>query len=312
MKSPITRQPDHTDLSQFSLRIATLRRLWRTDEELGLIWPADHSTRRGIRMLDIRPATDFLQNHIPGSVSIPEDELQHRTPELPPKWAPFVVLAGATRPAHRVADELRERGWTGAAHLAGSAAQWPGPWESGPGEHFLWEPTPIVKEWAERIPQGQALDLGCGSGRDAVYLALYRHQVTAVDLLPDALEKASALAGRCGVELVLRQMDLRKLRPPVDSGFDLITLVRFLDRDLLDWTPSALRTGGHLLVESFLENPPESPESSSKPGPRKALHRLVTGEALERCLKGGLSILSYQETVDRAGASIVRLAARKS
>jgi len=312
MHSPTSKQPDHTDLSQFSLRIATLRRLWRTDEELGLIWPADRSVCRSVRMLDIRPATEFLQKHIPGSVSIPEEELPHRTPELPPKWAPFVVLADATRPARRTADELRERGWTGAAHLAGSVSQWPGPWESGPGEHLLWEPTQIVKEWAERLPPGQALDLGCGSGRDAVYLALYRHQVTAVDLLPDALEKASSLAGRCGIELVLRQMDLRKQRPPVDSGFDLVTLVRFLDRDLLDWIPGALRSGGHLLVETFLEDEAASPESGPTPGPRKAIHRLAAGEALERCLTRGLSILTYQETEDRAGAKIVRLAACKS
>ena len=44
--------------------------------------------------------------------------------------------------------------------------------------------------YAGLLPGSRALDLACGSGRNAVYLALAGMQVTAVDILPDALEQA--------------------------------------------------------------------------------------------------------------------------
>ena len=95
----------------------------------------------------------------------------------------------------------------------------------------------------------RVLDLGCGSGRNAVYLAGRGHRVTAIDLLPDALERAAALAARHGVELDLHQLDLRRQHPRGEHGFDLILMVRFLARDLWPWILSVLRPGGLLLAE---------------------------------------------------------------
>ena len=292
------------------LRIATLRRLLRAATEIEAAWEGERQTDPDLcmgrlRLLDVRSQESFYARHLPGSACLPEEELVFRTPELPPKWRPFAVLAGDTTTARRVAAGLRERGWTRAIHISGGIDQWPGPWATGPATRVLWEPTPLVRAWATTIPAGRVIDLGCGSGRDAVYLAMQGHRVTAVDLLPDALEKAAALAGRCSVDLALRQMDLRRQRPDTQRPFDLVCMVRFLDRDLLAWCPALLAGGGMLLLEGYLQR------EDDDPGPKRASARLQPGEALRTAQRGGLEILTYREMRDRSGSHIAQLAARK-
>ncbi len=310
------------------LRLATLKRLQRARVEIEAAWragaagpldagglhdPAPEAEAGRLRLLDVRPGNAYLLRHIPGSVSIPAEELSWRTPELPPKWSRFAVVAADAATARRVARELRARGWIGARHVSGTLDHWPGPWQTGPAREMLWEPTPIVREWACRLPAGRVLDLGCGSGRDAVYLAWQGHHVTAVDLLPDALEKAADLARRCGVELALRQMDLRRQRPSAERPYDIVCMVRFLDRTLLEWIPEALAPGGHLLLETYRVAPEsEAAEAGpADPGPRRDGLRLAPGEAIRVSAAAGLELRAYQETDDRAGAPIVRLVARK-
>ena len=71
------------------------------------------------------------------------------------------------------------------------------PWDRTPGPEILGR----VVEGPGGLPPGRALDVGCGTGRDAVYLAKRGWQVTAVDLVPRALEKARQRAGGEGVEV---------------------------------------------------------------------------------------------------------------
>lgn len=309
MQSNPNQPPPGTNRSGY-LRMATLKRLLRAATEVETAWAGEHQTDADLcmgrlRLLDVRSQDGFCARHLPGSASLPEEELTFRTPELPPKWRPFAVLAADTATARRVAGRLRQRGWTRAIHVSGGVAQWPGPWATGPPTRVLWEPTPLIRTWAGALPAGRVIDLGCGSGRDAVYLAMQGHRVTAVDLLPDALEKASALAGRCGVDLTLRQMDLKRQRPDTRVPFDTACMVRFLDRDLLAGSPELLTRGGLLLLEGYRQG------EEDDPGPRRASARLQSGEALRIAQQAGLDILSYRETRDHSGAPIVQLAARR-
>lgn len=71
------------------------------------------------------------------------------------------------------------------------------------------------------LPPGAALELGCGTGDTSIYLAKQGWQVTAVDFVPAALEKARAKAGAENVGFV--QADVRQLRQTGLSGpFQLI------------------------------------------------------------------------------------------
>jgi SAM-dependent methyltransferase len=73
------------------------------------------------------------------------------------------------------------------------------------------------------LPAGAALELGCGTGDTSIYLAKQGWQVTAVDFVPAALEKARAKAGAESVDVNFAQADVRQLRHTgINGPFALI------------------------------------------------------------------------------------------
>jgi tellurite methyltransferase len=268
-----------------------------------------------LRILDLRSEAEYRAGHLPGACSIPTPELDSRTHELPPPWRPLLVASGDPAEARRVAASLRDRGWLQCVPLLDPLTDWSGPWERGRGTRVLWEPTPVVQRWAERIPAGPVIDLGCGSGRNAVYLALRGHAVTALDRLPDALEMARRLAARHGVTLHTAQLDLRRDMPPrfagsADAetgpgGYSAILMIRLLQRDLFAWAGEALRPGGLFLMETYAQDPtlPGTSRSSRRLGPQEA-PRAFDDPA-------HWTILEYAETADAAGDTVARLVVRR-
>ncbi|MBO2448199.1 class I SAM-dependent methyltransferase [Actinomadura barringtoniae] len=120
-------------------------------------------------------------------------------------------------------------------------------------------PRPNVRltEAATGLPPGEALDLGCGNGGDALWLARQGWQVTAVDISAVAVERLAGLA--CSHDLGDRVRAVRHdLRGPFPQGaqgaFDLICASYLhtpfdLDRaTVLRSAAHALRPGGRLLV----------------------------------------------------------------
>jgi methyl halide transferase len=74
----------------------------------------------------------------------------------------------------------------------------PLPWDTG-------RPDPVLIEVIEshRIAAGRALEVGCGTGTNAIYLAQHGFEVVGVDISPLAVEKARTRAGgRCRFETV--------------------------------------------------------------------------------------------------------------
>jgi SAM-dependent methyltransferase len=68
-----------------------------------------------------------------------------------------------------------------------------------------------VVEGAPRLPPGRALDLGCGTGRNAIYLARHGWQVTGVDLAGSVLDVARRKAAEAGVAVRLVRGDVTRL-----------------------------------------------------------------------------------------------------
>ncbi len=69
--------------------------------------------------------------------------------------------------------------------------------ELGDGNRRLWTVNPILERVVKkRIQPGTVIDLGCGQGRDAVWLAANGWRVVAVDHLPDAIERGRDLQAR--------------------------------------------------------------------------------------------------------------------
>jgi SAM-dependent methyltransferase len=92
-----------------------------------------------------------------------------------------------------------------------------------------WERRDVAESWrplfdGARAPvPGRALDVGCGSGRDAVYLAKRGWQVTAVDSVEKALASARQRAAEEGVEVQWVTGDVARLgRLGLQPGYDLL------------------------------------------------------------------------------------------
>ncbi len=68
--------------------------------------------------------------------------------------------------------------------------------------------------------QYKVLDIGCGEGKDAVFLARNGYHVTAFDASEQGLSKARALADHCGVKIDFFKADVRDFR--LETEFDII------------------------------------------------------------------------------------------
>ncbi|WP_214322721.1 class I SAM-dependent methyltransferase [Nonomuraea sediminis] len=115
-------------------------------------------------------------------------------------------------------------------------------------------PNDRLTETVTGLPPGDALDLGCGDGGDALWLARQGWHVTAVDISAVAVERLAGLARSHGLgdRVIAERHDLRDSFP--QGGFDLICAHYLhtpfdLDRAaVLRSAAHALRPGGRLLV----------------------------------------------------------------
>jgi SAM-dependent methyltransferase len=119
---------------------------------------------------------------------------------------------------------------------------------------FLWsaEPNRFVVQELSSLPPGQALDLACGEGRNAVWLAERGWCVTAVDFSPVGLAKARRLADERKVSVDWQLADLLDYQP-VPDAYQLV-LVAYLQIPARERAAvllnacAALASGGAILV----------------------------------------------------------------
>jgi SAM-dependent methyltransferase len=91
---------------------------------------------------------------------------------------------------------------------------------------FSGAPNGVLVTEVTGLPPGQALDVGCGEGGDALWLARNGWQVTEVDISATALRRGAA-AGTDVVGLVTwKEADLTVTPPPADA-FDLVSVQYF-------------------------------------------------------------------------------------
>jgi SAM-dependent methyltransferase len=106
---------------------------------------------------------------------------------------------------------------------------------------------------AQSFPNaGVALDLACGLGRHALWLASRHWRVSGVDVPDVAIGKLCQAALELNVKLDLLVGDTAdyKFEP---TGFDLIVLFYHLDRNLFPKMVSALKLGGLLICKMSLQ-----------------------------------------------------------
>ena len=240
-------------------------------------------------LLDVRPARAFRDKHLAGSVNIPAAVLTRRLFALPPRGRPIVLVDVDRGRAAGAARTLRERGYHDVQVRQLRTDRPPaGGWASGPESHRGWEPAAFLVEALGRIRDiadgreplidGQALDLACGAGRNAVHLGLRGVSTLGVDILPDSIHQSALLARLAGApagRTRFRTFDLTKqperlLRP---RHFAAVLCFRYLDRNLFPLIERALSPGGWIIFQTFLVD-----QRTRHGKPRSDRHLLRQGE----------------------------------
>lgn len=122
---------------------------------------------------------------------------------------------------------------------------------------FTLAPSRFLSQCFERVagllPGRRALDIACGEGRNALFLAQRGFEVDAVDISEEGLAKGRKRAEREGVGVNFVQADLDHYR--LEAEYDLILNFNFLLRPLLSEAVAHLTPGGVLVLETIMDGP---------------------------------------------------------
>ena len=101
------------------------------------------------------------------------------------------------------------------------------------------------------IPRGRALDVACGKGRNALFLAERGFDVVAIDVSPVALEEGRRRAAERSLAISWERADLEQIALP-ENSFNLVVNFNYLQRSLIPPLKAALKSGGHVIFETYL------------------------------------------------------------
>lgn len=168
------------------------------------------------------------------------------------------------------------------------------------GQELVWtgQANRFLVAETELLPPGRALDLACGEGRNAVWLAERGWEVTGVDFSTAGLQKAARLAAERGVRATWMRADLLDYRPQAQV-FELV-LVFYLQVPASQRTPilrraaDAVAPGGLFLLVGH----DSSNIVHGHGGPQDPAVLYSAGDVAEDLEGSGLTI-ERAETVER-------------
>jgi 2-polyprenyl-3-methyl-5-hydroxy-6-metoxy-1,4-benzoquinol methylase len=145
----------------------------------------------------------------------------------------------------------------------------------------------VLQRNTHLLPQrGRALDLACGRGANALWLAERGLRVQAWDFAASAIARLRQAAASRGIEVQTQVRDVLA-EPPGSARFDVVLVSHFLERGLFPALLAALRPGGRLFYQTFTR------EGADQTGPSNPVFRLAPNELLKLC--SGLLIRYYRE-----------------
>jgi tellurite methyltransferase len=148
-------------------------------------------------------------------------------------------------------------------------------------------PCAVLEQFAYLLPPaGTALDLACGLGGNAQFLARRGLVTRAWDLSSVAIGKLRDHAEAHGLPIRADVRDVER-QPPDSNAFDVIVVSYFLEGALAPALAAALRPGGLLFYQTWTR------EAVDDRGPGNPDFRLAPNELLR--LFPGLRVVAYRE-----------------
>lgn len=147
------------------------------------------------------------------------------------------------------------------------------------GEHATKEPSPLLRTAIQKLKPGRALDVACGVGRHAIFLAEHGWQVTAVDSSRVGIEilLERARAAKLTIDARIADLERDDFQIPSDT-YDLICVFYYLQRDLFPSIRAGVKPGGTVVAAIHLNDgkadaKPANPAFLLEPGELKQLFR---------------------------------------
>ena len=150
-------------------------------------------------------------------------------------------------------------------------------------------PVTLVEDWLPRLPGGRALDVACGAGRNAIFLAQAGYKVDAIDISPEGLKLARQEAESQELSINWIEHDLDQPYP-FDTDYDLIIVMWYVDLGLISRLCDCLAPGGYILCEEHLIT------NQEVIGPTSSNFRVAPGVLREAV--SGLDVLLYEESIE--------------
>ena len=167
--------------------------------------------------------------------------------------------------------------------------KWDRKYQENPALRQKRSPSPLLERYVPAQAGAKALDVACGTGRHALWLAKRGWKVDALDLSPVALQILTERMQEEGVREKITTLlrDLDDYAPEPES-YDLIVMANYLDRPLIRRLQSALTPGGLFFLETYLEDPANEKKNANP------AFLLRPGE-LPQIFAEGFEVLAYEE-----------------
>ncbi len=175
------------------------------------------------------------------------------------------------------------------------------------------QPCGVLKQNIHLAPLGRSLDVACGAGRNALFMARQGYTVDAVDISSVGLAVGERLAQQQALDINWHCVDLLADPELPHGNYQLILMCHFIAPQLLAQLPARLVPGGVLMAEQHLQ----LGKSSQQPpaglsGPSSARFRVAPG-SLWRTLQQAdpaLELLVAEEGLFET-AALARVVVRK-
>ena len=114
------------------------------------------------------------------------------------------------------------------------------------------EPSQVLSEYAYLLPEsGTALELACGQGGSALFLARRGFKVQAWDISRATIKGLDLQAETEGLEIETQVRDVHDSPPPLNT-FDVVCVSYYLERSIVEPIIQALRHQGLLFYQTFI------------------------------------------------------------